>query len=161
MYLNDITFRSFQRAKNSLTNSAKEVKFSSSDQINCNEESSNVLGGVTKKTQNTFDLLAERCHGAKVKTTCSPSSSESPGSAIQNKTNYVLELKQTPTNRNASIDREQNVSSDGSKRKPSLKAKGLSHAAKNGKESKIETGRQFSDADLASAVAVATAAAGN
>ena len=119
------------------------------------------MGGVTKKTQNTFDLLAERCHGAKVKTTCSPSSSESPGSAIQNKTNYVLDLKPTPSNKNICVDKDQGSVSDNLKRKSSLKVKGLAHASKNGKEAKIESGRQFSDADLASAVAVATAAAGN
>ena len=119
------------------------------------------MGGVTKKTQNTFDLLAERCHGAKVKTTCSPSSSESPGSAFQNKTNYVLDLKPIPSSKKNCIDKDQGSISDNMKRKSSLKVKGLAHASKNGKEAKIETGRQFSDAELASAVAVATAAAGN
>ena len=128
-----------------------------------------MLGGVTRKTQNTFDLLAERCHGAsgaKVKTTCSSSSSESPGSAIQAKTNYVLDLKSPPQSKSVSIAQEQGSVSETLVRKSSLKIRGGAakleeQKRKVGKESRIESGRQLTDADLASAVAVATAAAGD
>ena len=68
-------------------------------------------------------------------------------------------MKTTPQNKNVSIVKEQGSVSDSLARKSSLKARKVT-TDKNIRESKIETGRQMSDADLASAVAVATAAAG-
>ena len=138
-----------QKAKNNVS-SAKGVTFSSSDQLHRARDPAKVLGGNTRTTQNTFDLLAERCHGAKSKI-ASPQSSDSPGST-SGKTNYVLE---TPS----SIDKclvpnsPPAIASENSLRKLSL-------TAKVKKDQKLAVGRQFSDADLASAVAVASAAAG-
>ena len=138
-----------QKAKNNVP-SAKGVTFSSSDQLHRTRDTAKVLGGNTRTTQNTFDLLAERCHGGRSKI-ASPQSSDSPGST-SGKTNYVLE---TPS----SIDKclvpnsPPAIASDNSLRKFSL-------TTKINKDQKLAVGRQFSDADLASAVAVASAAAG-
>jgi len=138
-----------QKTKNNVS-SAKGVTFSSSDQLHRARDPTKVLGGNTRTTQNTFDLLAERCHGGKSKV-ASPQSSDSPGST-SGKTNYVLE---TPS----SIDKclvpnsPPAIASENNLRKLSL-------TSKVKKDQKLAVGRQFSDADLASAVAVASAAAG-
>ena len=138
-----------QKTKNNVS-SAKGVTFSSSDQLHRARDPTKVLGGNTRTTQNTFDLLAERCHGGKSKI-ASPQSSDSPGST-SGKTNYVLE---TPS----SIDKclvpnsPPAMASENNLRKLSL-------TSKVKKDQKLAVGRQFSDADLASAVAVASAAAG-
>ena len=143
--------------------SAKEVSFSSSDQLHRREDHANVLGGVTRKTQNTFDLLAERCHGGKSKTGSphSPHSSESPGS-VTIKTNYALDAK-TPANKSLLPKDHQKLISDNMTRTLSLKSKhGIAGAYRKSasRGSSVESGRQFSDADLASAVAVSSAFAG-
>ena len=150
----DVDFR-FPRTKTNIT-SAKEVSFSS-DQLNRRDEHANVLGGVNKRTQNTFDLLAERCHGGKRRTD-SPQSSESPDS-IQTKTNYALEEK-TTENKSLLPKDHQKLISDNMTRTASLKSK-YGTNGKSGKGQKVECGRQFSDAELASAVAVSSAFAGN
>ena len=148
----------FPRTKTNIT-SAKEVSFSSSDQLNRRDEHANVLGGVNRHTQNTFDLLAERCHGGKRKTG-SPQSSDSPDS-IKIKTNYALEEKTTGHKSLLPKD-HQKLISDNMTRTSSLKSKyGSGTNGKSTKGQKVECGRQFSDADLASAVAVSSAFAGN
>ena len=153
----------FPRTKTNMT-SAKEVSFSSTDQLNRRDEYANVLGGVNKRTQNTFDLLAERCHGGKRKTG-SPQSSNSPDS-IQTKTNYALEEK-TADNKSLLPKDHQKLISDNMTRTASLKSKyGSGANGKSVKGQKVDSavdskyGRQFSDADLASAVAVSSAFAG-
>ena len=149
------------KTKTNIT-SAKEVSFSSSDQLNRRDEHGVTLGGVTKNTQNTFDLLAERCHGGKRKTVSSQSS-DCPDS-IQTKTNYALEEK-TAGNKSLFPKDHQKLISDNMTRTSSLKSKYGSSS--NGKSSKgqkperLESGRQLTNAELASALAVSSAFAGN
>ena len=142
------------------SSAAKEVTFTSSDQLSVlhrTDESTPVLGGVTRKTQNTFDLLAQRCHGGTSKTSLTQSSG-SP-KAIQIKSNYSLDTS-TSVAKNL-LPKESKLESEKLNRSSSVKSKDARKThVKSLKDQKIEAGRQYSDADLASAV-LASAAAGN
>ena len=134
------------------------MTFGSTDDLPNDE--SNILGGVSKNTQNTFDLLAERCHGPRMSTN-SLQSSFSPDSR-KVKTNDALDTSASENKALLPKDHQTLISDNIMSRRFSGKSKHSSRAnAQSTKGQRLESGRLFSDADLASAMAVATAAAGS